>query len=241
MTSNTLVIGHRGYPECYPENSLIGVMAAVDAGVGGVEIDVHLTREGVPVVIHDASVARTAGISDAQPLYQWSLAQLRQVSVHEPQRFGSQFAPCPVPTLKALCDTYAPSGKPLFIELKSDALQAFSAEQYVAAVLAASAAIPAHLRYLISFSETLVSTAAKQGGCQAGWVLETFNTASLNRAAQMGVKVVACDIKKVRIEQLRPQAWEWFVYDVVEPELAQRLRAHGVKYIESWNPPKALS
>lgn len=53
------VIGHRGYSARYPENTVPAFRAAMDAGADAVELDVRLTADRVPVVIHDETVDRT--------------------------------------------------------------------------------------------------------------------------------------------------------------------------------------
>jgi glycerophosphoryl diester phosphodiesterase len=53
------VYGHRGAPAAFPENTLAGFRHALELGVEGIELDVHLSRDGVPVVIHDETVDRT--------------------------------------------------------------------------------------------------------------------------------------------------------------------------------------
>ena len=54
-----LVIGHRGNAAHAPENTLESFAQAASLGVDALELDVRLTRDGVPVVIHDPSTART--------------------------------------------------------------------------------------------------------------------------------------------------------------------------------------
>ena len=54
-----LVCGHRGYSSAFPENTLSSFAAAVGAGVEMIELDVHLSADGVPVVIHDDTLDRT--------------------------------------------------------------------------------------------------------------------------------------------------------------------------------------
>lgn len=51
--------GHRGASFRFPENTLASFRAALEAGAGGLELDVRLTRDGHPVVMHDATVDRT--------------------------------------------------------------------------------------------------------------------------------------------------------------------------------------
>ena len=60
-----LVIGHRGNAAHAPENTLESFDQAVALGVDALELDVRLTRDGVPFVIHDPTLARTAGRADA--------------------------------------------------------------------------------------------------------------------------------------------------------------------------------
>lgn len=57
-----LVIAHRGRSGVYPENTLVAFEAAIATGADFFELDVHLTRDGVPVVIHDADLKRTTGV-----------------------------------------------------------------------------------------------------------------------------------------------------------------------------------
>jgi glycerophosphoryl diester phosphodiesterase len=56
---------HRGASARAPENTLEAFRLAVEAGAGGLEIDVHMTRDGETVVIHDATVDRTTDGSGA--------------------------------------------------------------------------------------------------------------------------------------------------------------------------------
>ena len=54
-----LVFGHRGGRGLAPENTIAAFDRGLAEGVDGLELDVRLSRDGVPVVIHDADVART--------------------------------------------------------------------------------------------------------------------------------------------------------------------------------------
>ena len=54
-----LIMGHRGCGGEEPENTLRGIRSAIEKGVDAVEMDVRLTADGKPAVIHDSSVDRT--------------------------------------------------------------------------------------------------------------------------------------------------------------------------------------
>ena len=58
--TSPLIIGHRGASALTPENTLAAFTRAIDDGANGVELDVRLARDGVPVVIHDENLRRTA-------------------------------------------------------------------------------------------------------------------------------------------------------------------------------------
>ncbi len=57
--SRPQIFAHRGGGGLRPENTLAAFRHAVDLGVDGLELDVHLTRDGVPVISHDPSLDRT--------------------------------------------------------------------------------------------------------------------------------------------------------------------------------------
>ena len=61
------VLGHRGWPvpTAHPENTVAAVVAALDAGADGVEVDVQLTRDGIAVCFHDDTLDR---VTDATGL-----------------------------------------------------------------------------------------------------------------------------------------------------------------------------
>ncbi len=57
-----MVLGHRGYRLKYVENTLEALVKAIEMGADGVEFDVRLTRDGIPIVFHDPSLERLAGL-----------------------------------------------------------------------------------------------------------------------------------------------------------------------------------
>jgi len=53
------VFAHRGWSGKYPENTMLAFQKAVELGVDGIELDVHLSKDGELVIIHDETVDRT--------------------------------------------------------------------------------------------------------------------------------------------------------------------------------------
>lgn len=60
-----LIIGHRGASAVAPENTMAAFEAAIAAGADGIEFDMRLSRDGVPVIIHDDTLRRTHGLRSA--------------------------------------------------------------------------------------------------------------------------------------------------------------------------------
>ncbi len=59
------VFAHRGVSDRFPENTLEAIAAAIEDDVDGVEFDVHFSKDGVGVIIHDETVNRTTNGKDA--------------------------------------------------------------------------------------------------------------------------------------------------------------------------------
>src|SRR5438477_1199166 len=119
--SPPLVIAHRGDSAHRPENTLASFAAALEVGAAIVECDVHMTRDGEVVVIHDATVDRTTDGHGA--VKQMSLPELRRLSAGFPSRFGSAYAGERVPTLAEVLGLLRERAQAM-IEIKPEAVTA---------------------------------------------------------------------------------------------------------------------
>ncbi|MDK1489864.1 glycerophosphodiester phosphodiesterase family protein [Sinorhizobium sp. 7-81] len=108
----TLITGHRGGRNLWPENSLTGFRNVLALEVDAVEFDVHLTDAGELVVIHDATLERTAeGEGAVRALTPETRARIRLSGTDEN-----------IPTLADVLSVLAPAkDKTLHVEIKSDA------------------------------------------------------------------------------------------------------------------------
>ncbi len=96
-----LLIGHRGAAALAPENTLASILKALELGVNRIEIDVHLTKDGHPVVIHDNTLSRTTnGMGFVK---RKTLAQLKALSAG--CKFSSAFENEKIPTLQEVLQT----------------------------------------------------------------------------------------------------------------------------------------
>ncbi len=95
-----IVVAHRGNSSVAPENTLAAVSSAIDAGATSVEIDVQLTADRVPVVIHDDTLDRTT--DGTGPVAAVRSRELRTLDAGT--WFSPAFAGEPVPLLDDVLD-----------------------------------------------------------------------------------------------------------------------------------------
>lgn len=79
-----LTVGHRGVMGVEPENTLRSFVRAEREGLDVIELDLHLSKDGELVVMHDADVARTTDGSG--PIGEKTLAELRELDAGEGER-----------------------------------------------------------------------------------------------------------------------------------------------------------
>jgi glycerophosphoryl diester phosphodiesterase len=127
-----LLLGHRGASAFAPENTLAAFRLALAQGADGFELDVTLSADGAPVVIHDDTVNRTtdgAGRVDAL-----TLAQLKTLDAGYHAKFGAQFAGERLPTLADVFDEFGQHAL-INVELKRDPSPDKSLARKVAALI----------------------------------------------------------------------------------------------------------
>ena len=108
-----MIVAHRGDSADYPENTSAAFAAALAAKVDGIELDVRLSRDGVPLICHDDTLARFGGTT--RSLRKLSAAQIRAVDVGSWK--NPRFADESVPTLD---DTLVQCRRTtLYVELKA--------------------------------------------------------------------------------------------------------------------------
>jgi glycerophosphoryl diester phosphodiesterase len=122
MVSSPLIIGHRGASAVAPENTLAAFSRALEDGADGIEFDVRLSRDRIPVVIHDDSLKRTGQIDrlvgdlDASELQGCDVSSwFRTAQLENKQSFGT------VPTLAEVFELVRQTTALLYLEMKSEA------------------------------------------------------------------------------------------------------------------------
>ena len=87
------IIAHRGMSGTYPENTMLAFMKAYEAGADGIELDVHLSRDGEVMIMHDESLERTTG--EKKLLAECSRSELERMNAGRTKEDSYGFTPIP--------------------------------------------------------------------------------------------------------------------------------------------------
>jgi glycerophosphoryl diester phosphodiesterase len=243
MTDRTpSIIAHRGGAFLWPENSLAAFRAALALPVEELECDVHLSADGVPVVIHDATLERTTDLSGpvaARTAAELSAARMRGAPGEA------------VPTLADLAALLRPSDKRLRVEIKTDA----AGRPYPGLLDAALSVLAAEgmlaRTVLISFHGPTAAEAWAQGGLAgavwlvSGRVLAALGVeATVAAARALGVPELDTDIAAMTPElrgAARDAGLSAGVWGANHRAEIGRALALGVDAMATDDPPLALS
>ena len=221
-------IAHRGAGKLAPENTLAAFRLGAAHGYRAFECDVKLSADGVPFLLHDATLERTTsgqGTAGDQP---WSaLSQLDAGSWHSRAHAGE-----PLPTLAGLARFILANGLQLNIEIKPTPGQETITGRVVAeqaARLWAGQAVPP---LLSSFRpEALQGARDTAPHLPRALLLDSLWPGCLDIAAQLGCVAIVTNhtlMDAALLAKARQAGWLAMVYTVNEPADASRLLALGV-------------
>ena len=115
------IIAHRGVHAEAPENTSASFQRAVDLGADGVELDVRLTRDRVPIVYHHSYLDEATPMSG--PVFNYRLDELRDVKILSSD--GNVVNGCSIPTLHEVLETF---GRQTSLEIEIKGPEAESSE-----------------------------------------------------------------------------------------------------------------
>jgi glycerophosphoryl diester phosphodiesterase len=235
VTALPELCAHRGNAAEYPENTLEALGSAVELGLRWIELDVQLTADHVPVVIHDDDLQRVSGRPDSVLDLTWP--QLAAIPVGEAQRFGDRYADVRVPSLSQFAAALAGwRGVTAFVEVKSESLERFGHELMLRKVAEAVAPVLDQC-VLISFDLPAVRMLREMTGARIAWVLERYDDASRRLASELGPEYLYCDINDVPADatSLWPGPWHWAFWEVGDMATARRCQRLGARVVEMFN------
>lgn len=226
-------VAHRGYASKYPENTLLAMSKAVEAGARFLECDIQLTSDTIPVLHHDPDLARSAGRGER--VMELSFEELSHFRFGEPARFGTAFDGTEITTLRDMVKLLSENpGVSLFVELKEESLGRFGTERMVGAVI--EAITPVMERCIaISFATAPLVEARSRGWQQTGWVARRYNDESRKTAESLSPDYLFCNYEKITPSPgaLWKGNWKWALYEITDPAIAKKWLGLGADMIET--------
>ncbi|MBV2352858.1 glycerophosphodiester phosphodiesterase [Streptomyces sp. J2-1] len=177
---NFLTIGHRGVMGVEPENTLRSFVAAQQAGLDLIELDLHLSKDGALVVMHDADVDRTTDGSG--PIAEKTLAELRALDAGRGER---------VPVFEEVLDAV---DAPLQAEIKDVAAAHALAEVMIRRELAGRVEVS-------SFHDEAVAEIGRLvPGVRTALIAGRYGPEVVRRALDAGASTLVLNIRRITLE-----------------------------------------
>jgi glycerophosphoryl diester phosphodiesterase len=214
-----LTIGHRGLMGVEPENTLRSFVAAEKAGLDVIELDLHLSKDGALVVMHDATVDRTT--DGTGPIAERTLDELRALDAGSGER---------IPVFEEVLDAVS---APLQAEIKDVAAAQRLAEVLVRRDLVERVEV-------ISFhAEAVEEIARLVPGVRTALVASRYDAEVVDRAVRAGARTMSLNLRRLTLEtmerarqaDLRVLAWT-----VNTPEQLRLAHAFGLDGVVTDRP-----
>jgi glycerophosphoryl diester phosphodiesterase len=253
MSALPLILGHRGASAHAPENTLAAFARAMNDGADGIEFDVRLSRDGVPVVIHDASLTRT-GLIDCS-VSDLTAGELQRIDV------GSWFAKSApdrqpfvgekLPTLTQVFDLFRANTGLLYIEMKCDQEEGAALAAEVVKLSRASGM--ADRVVVESFDHAAIAAVKRiDSGIRTAALFEPRLTRPISTVRRLKIvdTALAVGVDEIAlhhslaanrvVEKARHAGLEVVVWTVADPTWIGRARTLGVKALIANDPALLL-
>ena len=230
------IVAHRGGGALAPENTLAALRCALAHGFHAVEFDVMLSKDGIPVLMHDEQFGRTVGGAGSVPTS--SAAELAALDAGN--WFGSAFAGEPVPSYAQVAAFCREQAIWMNVELKPAAgfeaatgrVTAALTRQLFAAEIAAAVVDPRTVPLFSSFSiEALMAARMAAPEIARGYLVDRVPSdwrARLQALAAVALHVNHESLTPDLTQQIKAAGFGLFCYTVNDPVRARTLLTWGV-------------
>lgn len=230
-----LLCGHRGVASLAPENTLAGLKAAHDLGLSWVEIDVQLTKDLQPVLLHDATVNRCS--NGRGQLRDYDYQQLSELDAGS--WFDSRFASEKIPLLADYLAQAAHFNIQVNIELKVHRGDNETILCERVAKVIEKACQPSTL-LISSFSETCVANMQSLlPKIARGILFEKLPAHWQAQTQRLNAISIHCHhrhLTRLQALQIKAAGYQLYCYTVNKPKRAAQLASWGVDMIFTDKP-----
>ena len=230
-----ILVAHRGYSGRYPENTLMAFQAAYQHGAKYMELDLQLTQDRVPVLHHDASLKRMAGVDiDVRDI---KVKYFKSLNSSYSDRFGKEFDDNKFTTFRKYCKWLAQhEDVTTFVEIKQESIDYLGVPVVIDEVYRRiSKAEVEGQCVIISFNHEVLEYTRKISSMRIGWVLPRWNEANHEILKEMRPDFMFTDkaFLPSNDEDIWRGAWQWAVYNLDDISSAIAMANRGFRFLET--------
>jgi len=241
----TQIYAHRGSKGNYPENSMLAFKKAIEAGVDGMEFDIHMTKDGELVVIHDATLDRTT--TGSGYIKDYTLAEIKQLSIGakftEFKQYDASWDDERVPTLAEVLQLCKAHELEVNIELKTYEVAYPGIETAMLKVVHEMGYDPEKVVYSTFHLPTILRVKKLEPTAKIAWLLEHFIPMPTDYIKTLGLDALHLDKKVVfaHPDYWQPLANQLRIWTVNEEKEMKKLIEMGVAAIITDYPEIAVA
>ena len=225
-------MGYRGNSAEFPENTLPALRSAIALGVRFIELDVHLSADGVPMVCDEYQLARVTGEDDVD----LSGAQMSALDVSQTNRFGDKFLGTLIPSLTTTLRLL--EGRPeitVFVVIGRASVARLGHDQVISQVVRALRPFRSRC-VLLSKDLATIHTARTRAEYPVGWVVPTYDTHTRLKFEAFKPEYLFLDRELLpREAPLWRGPWRWAVSNVSDLNTALDLANRGADFVVTRN------
>jgi len=221
------LVGYRGNSAEFPENTLPALRSAIALGVRFIELDVHLSADGVPMVCDEHELARVTGDD-----FDITGAQMSTLDVSQTNRFGERFAGTLIPSLTTALRLL--QGRPeitVFVVLGRASVARMGHDQVISQVVRAMRPFRSRC-VLVSKDLATIHTARTRAEYPVGWEISTCDTHTRLKFEAFRPEYLFIDRALLPANvPLWRGPWRWAVTDVSDLDTALDLARRGADFV----------
>ena len=227
------LVAHRGQQFTFPENTLESIQQAISCGASAVEFDVQMTADHVPVISHNSSLLKTAGIDIN--ITKANHTDLKDICVGEKSRFAEQYLSVTLPSLQDMISMLKETPHVMvFVELKNESVEVFGIECFVKQVLKQLSPVQEHCVVIADNLQALLIL-RQISVIPLGWIVHRWHSDDLKLAKQSEVDYMVINHEYVTAHDydFASDNWHWMLYETTDADKALALFEQGVRFVET--------
>lgn len=233
--SAPILVAHRGYSGRYPENTLLAYNAAYEHGARYMELDLQMTADQVPVLHHDESLQRMAGVDlDVRDI---KAKRFKTFHASYPERFKDEFNDNQFTTFKSFCRWLKQHPDVIiFVEIKQESINRFGIPVFIDEVYKRILKTEVEDQcVIISFNDEVIEYARKISPMRTGWVLPKWSDKNEQILKTLKPDFLFCDKNFLpkKDEDIWRGSWQWAIYNLDDIASAIAMANRDMPFLET--------